>query len=470
MRPLPMRMRLTAWHLTVILASFALYSIAVYVGLRKAIEDTVDSQLRIRSDNIAQFLESASPQQDATVPRLLPKSSGLGPGDDLYQVSTGPGSVLYQSPAMHELEVPLDPARLRAHYRHRRDQGNYTTYYHRQGDVRVLSSTLQIANEEYHVQVATIVSPLYEVLEAFSLWAGTGLPLVLCAAGIGGYWLSGRAMKPVRDLVLATREISERNLSSRLEVPAARDELRELAETMNAMLARLEMAFTRVTRFTSDASHELRTPIAVIRTTSEVLLEQERAPAQYQEMVRQILRESEFTSALIEQLLTLARADADTAQLSLEPMDLRGLIEEILPGARTLAEGQEIVWSTDLPAHAIVVLGSRSHLRRLLMILIDNAVRYTAAGGQIRLRLEQVGEDALIEVVDAGIGIPAEELAHIFDRFFRASNARFFNPEGTGLGLSIASWIAAAHGAKLTAHSVAGSGTSMRVRIRVEAQ
>jgi heavy metal sensor kinase len=468
-RPPPIRVRLTAWYLAVIFASLALYSIGMYFGLRKAIEDTVDHQLRVRSDNIAQFLETNALQQTAAAPQLLPKASGLGLGDELYQVTNASDVMLYQSPAMHELEVPLDLKRLHNHYRHHRDEGNFTTFYRRGSDVRVLSVKVRVGGNEYRVQVGTIVSPLYEILETFRLWAWTGLPLIVGVAGLGGYWLSGRAMKPVHNLVLSTREISERNLSRRLQVPAAQDELRELADTVNAMLDRLEAAFTRITRFTADASHELRTPITVIRTTSEVILQKSRTCEEYREMVGQILRESEFTSELIDQLLTLARADADIAQLSLEPTDLRELIGELDSGSRTLAHSRGIDWSVQIPTDPLVVLADRPHLRRLLLILIDNACRYTQRGGSVRLKLEARGQEALTEVTDTGIGVPPEELTHIFDRFYRAANARYFHPDGSGLGLSIAHWIATTHGGTLTAQSSIGSGTSLWLRLRVSA-
>ncbi len=255
------------------------------------------------------------------------------------------------------------------------------------------------------------------------------------------------------------------SLSRRIAVPLAQDELRQLAETINAMLARLESAFTRITRFTADASHELRTPITVIRTTAEVILERERSTAEFKEMVGLILRESESTSTLIEQLLTLARTDADTEQLKLEEMDLRAVIEEIDAGGRTLAEASGVHWTMEIHAQPVIVLGDRPHLRRLLLILIENACRYTETGGSVRLTLSVQQDETLIEVADTGIGIPPAELKHVFDRFYRASNARFFDAEGTGLGLPIARWIATVHGGTLTAQSTLRSGTCMSVRL-----
>lgn len=466
MRPPPIRVQLTGWYLAVIFASLALYSIGMYFGLQRAIEATVDSQLQVRSDNLAQFLKKNADRQAAQAPQLLPQTSGLGLRDDLYQITDGSSTMLYQSPAMHDLNVPLDTTQLHDHYRHHRDEGGFTTYYHREGDVRVLASKVQVGRTEYRVQVATVVSPLYDVLETFGVWAWTGLPLILCAAGFGGYWLSGRAMKPIHNLVLSTRAITERNLSNRIQVPAAQDELRDLSETINAMLDRLHSAFARITRFTSDASHELRTPIAVIRTTSEVILERDRSVQEYKEMVGQILKESESTSFLIEQLLILARTDADTEQLSFEEIDLCTFLKELDQVGKTLTESVDLRWSSAIPREPITVSGDRQHLRRLLLILIENACRYTQKGGSVRLSLSLQQQEATIEVTDSGIGIPADEVTRIFERFYRATNARFFDASGTGIGLSIAQWIASIHGGALTVQSAVGSGTSMFVRLR----
>jgi heavy metal sensor kinase len=441
-------------------------SLAMYFGIQKAIENTVDAQLEARSDRIKHFLEPYNPKQVVATPQLLPAEAALAPGDELYQITDAGGAMLFQSPAMRQLEVPLDTNQLYHHYRHHRDQANFTTYYRRHADVRVLASLVQVGEKAYRIQVATDVNPLYAVLETFRNWAWTALPLIVCLAGLGGYWLTGRAMKPVHDLVRSTSNISERSLSNRILVPAAQDELRQLAETINAMLARLEAAFTRITRFTADASHELRTPITVIRTTAEVILERERSEAEIKEMVGLILRESESTSTLIEQLLILARTDAETEQLKREKLDLRSVIEELDPGSRALAEARGLRWTTDIPEPPVFVLGDRPHFRRLLLILIENACRYTQVGGSISLSLSVQGGEAVVEVADTGIGIPTDELAHVFERFYRASNARYFDPEGTGLGLPIAQWIASAHGGTLTAYSALGSGTCMSLRLQ----
>jgi signal transduction histidine kinase len=272
----------------------------------------------------------------------------------------------------------------------------------------------------------------------------------------------------VHNIASTAHGISEKNLSQRLEIPAANDELRQLSETLNEMLARLESAFSRVIRFTADASHELRTPVAAIRTTAEVILERHRSVEEYEEMVRQILAESEFTSELIENLLTLARADASPAQLELSSVDARSVVQEIIPGSEIRASHGGLEWSVSMASQEILALAERQSLKRLLLILVDNAIKYTPRGGSVRLTLRSTATQAVFEVIDSGIGITPEDLPHIFQRFYRASNARYLNADGSGLGLAIAQWIAVAHHGTLEALSPSGQGTTFRLTLPLQ--
>jgi heavy metal sensor kinase len=367
----------------------------------------------------------------------------------------------YIAPMMEPLHIPgavPDPNR----------SPQYMTISRRYLNVRVLSSTVEVSGQHYLVQVATVLSPLYAVLRGFRENALLALPFALLAAGTGGYWLSGRAMKPVHDITSTAHGISEQNLSQRLEIPAANDELRQLSETLNEMLERLDVAFTKIARFTAHASHELRTPIATIRTTAEVILQRPRTVMEYEEMVRLILAESEFASELIESLLTLARADANPAPLELSPIDARSVIEEILPGIEVRTSHLGLEWSVSIPSEKIVVLAERQFLKRLLLILLDNAINYTPRGGSVRFALRSTETDAVFEVTDSGIGIKPEDLPHIFDRFYRATNARYVNSDGSGLGLAIAEWIAASHRGKLEASSMPGEGTTLHLKLPLQ--
>jgi heavy metal sensor kinase len=279
-------------------------------------------------------------------------------------------------------------------------------------------------------------------------WASPAM-LVLCA--IAGYFLNRRALQPVDQITAMLRSISIGNLSQRLPVANTRDELQRLAETCNEMLARLEDAVERINRFTADASHELRSPVALVRTVAEYALRNPRIDAESKEAFEEILAESVETSQLLEDMLTLARADAGYGSSVFETVDLSQIVEDAAARQRPLAEAkqQTITVLTGGPAW---ITGDRSSLRRLVWILLDNAVKYTPARGNIEVDLRTTSSEAVLMVRDSGIGIPEELLPRIFDRFVRADPSRG-EVNGTGLGLAIAKWIAGAHHAKLSVQS-----------------
>jgi heavy metal sensor kinase len=458
LKPLPIRVRLTGWYLAVIGFTFVLSSLGMHLAMRSAIQRTVDRALSARVEEMRQFLWRHRRVSQLDLPGHFRQSSEIQPGEELFQVADSSGAWVYQAPMMEPLHVPgAIPDSNRP--------PQYVTISRRYLNVRVLSSTVEVSGQHYLVQVATVLSPLYAVLRGFRENALLALPFVLLAAGTGGYWLSGRAMKPVHDITSTAHGISEQNLSQRLEIPAASDELRQLSETLNEMLARLDAAFTKIVRFTADASHELRTPIATIRTTAEVILQRPRTVVEYEEMVRQILAESEFTSELIENLLTLARADANPAQLELSSVDARNVVQEIIPGSEIRASHLGLQWSVSITSQEILVLAERQSVKRLLLILVDNAIKYTPRGGSVTLTLRSTATQAVFEVIDSGIGIAPEDLPHIFERFYRASNARYVNSDGSGLGLAIAQWIANAHHGTVEALSVSGERTTFRLTL-----
>src|SRR5260370_30516145 len=197
---------------------------------------------------------------------------------------------------------------------------------------------------------------------------------------LGGYWISRRALAPVDEIALGARSIGIQNLCQRLSVPATGDELQRISETWNDMLARVESAVKRLSQFTADASHELRTPVALIRTTAELTLRRERSPDTYREALRQVVLESERTSRLVEDLLLLARADAGLPALSLELLELTPLVRDVCLQGQVLAEARQLQISTEAPEDPVYVEANDSALRRLLLLLLDNAVKYTPAG------------------------------------------------------------------------------------------
>ena len=293
------------------------------------------------------------------------------------------------------------------------------------------------------------------------LWSA---PVVLLIGSLGGYWMSRRALEPVDEITRAAQTIGIENLSRRLEVPAAGDELQRLSETWNSMLERLEAAVKRLSQFTADASHELRTPIALIRATAELTLRRERSAETYREALRQIMDDTDRTTRLIDDLLLLARADAGLPALPLDRVELTPLVRDVCEQGQILAQERQLEISTEAPEQPVFVDANDPALRRLLLLLVDNAVKYTPAGGQITVSVAMDTSGPTVTVRDTGIGIPDAALPHVFERFYRVEESRNREAGGAGLGLSIAQWIAERHHARLEAESVVGRGSAFRVR------
>ena len=292
------------------------------------------------------------------------------------------------------------------------------------------------------------------------------IPLALVLASLGGYWLSGRALAPVTQITADARRINATNLSARLAVPPAHDELRELSETLNAMLGRIDQSISQLRQFTADASHELRAPLALIHTAAEFSLLRERPREELVEALEKILRESRHTASLVDSLLLLARADSgEEGQQPRMSINLSALCQDAADRAVELASAKGISVSNDLGPTSIVVDGDETALRRLLLILVDNAIKYTPAGGSVSIQLAPEENAALIRITDTGIGIAPADLPYVFDRFWRADKVRPRATGGTGLGLAIARWIVNRHGGVIVVSSEVGRGSAFTVTL-----
>jgi len=289
-------------------------------------------------------------------------------------------------------------------------------------------------------------------------------------ASVLGYWLSGRALKPVNRIIESAERIGLQNLSQRLEVPKAVDELHRLTVTLNAMLERIESTVKRIRQFTANASHDLRTPVSLIRTHAELALRRTRSESEYRESLGRILSVSEETTQLIERLLTLARADAGAAQLHFTEIDLSLVLEKAARQIAVLAHSKGLSFAAEFCPAPLLVHGDAAAIESLLLTVLDNAVKYTRAGGRVNLRCLANADAALMEVEDTGIGIAAEDIPRVFDRFFRADQSRSAEVKGTGLGLSIAQWIAETHKGRIEVESRLGAGSIFRITLPLLAE
>ena len=453
MTNLPLRIRITAWYFAVLATGFSLFGVIAYYAMRGSILETVDENLHDQIQGVRELIARESGKADLA--RDLAQDEEIRAGSDLLQVSDSAGNWIYRSRTMAQFG-PAAPGEART---------SITTEQPDGVPLRVLTLAVEAAGKTYIAQLAYPLDDFYEALDRFRRVLFLSSPILLLLASAGGYWLSRRALGPVDQVTREARNISAQNLSSRLLVPRTGDELQRLTETLNGMLERLEQAFRRITQFTADASHELRTPVALMRTRAEVVLRRSRSEEEYRESLRQILEDLQRTSSLIENLMLLARADSGAEALERARINMVENVDEACLEARALAETKEISLHADLPEFPVWINGDANSLRRLFLILLDNAVKYTAPQGRIAVSLSSSDGCAVAEVRDTGIGIAAQDLPHIFERFFRADRARSRQTGGAGLGLSIGKWIAEAHGGTISAQSKPGEGSVFQVRI-----
>jgi heavy metal sensor kinase len=450
------RFRLTAWYAVILAATFAAVGIGVWVALRNSINDTVDKDLRSRLQAMRDYLRRQASGTGEDAVEELREDAALAPAGARFRISDNSGRWLYESPGTQGWETaPADII-------HLPKRGRIETIVHEGKPIRVLSATVPLGM----VQIGIPLDEFREMLNAFTWTVLLASPVLLLLASAGGYWMSRRALAPVERITRTASEIEAQHLSKRLPLPGTGDELDHLSKTLNAMFARLQDSFRRITQFTADASHELRTPVAIIRTTAEVARRKPRSDREYAEALDRILVESERTTELIEGLMALARADAKAEETVLEPVRLDQLVETTCAQARemTLEAGLTL---TVGEISQCTVSGDKAALRRLLIILLDNAVKYSSGGGGVWISLSPCHwagrATAVLEVRDNGIGISAEDLPHIFERFYRASKDRSRKIDGVGLGLSIGHSIAQRHGGEIKVDSQVGVGTVVRV-------
>jgi heavy metal sensor kinase len=459
MKKLSIGVRLMAWYVAIFALGEILFGGSMWFILRNNLYDLVDDQLESQMEDVKTFLQAQS--EGASTEHLQKELSGtyaIAHTGDFLQITTETGDVIFQSNFLQTHPSLLLPA-------NRIDSLAIQSRSVEDKHFRFAFEKLNLGSRIYTVTMGATADDAVATLELFRSSLLMFAPLLLIVAAGVGYWMSRRALAPVDALVRTARNIGGPNLSSRLEKLETGDELERLADTLNEMLGRIESAFLRVTQFTADASHELRTPVSLMRTEAELALRRSRTEGEYRESLRHILEESERTTLLIEQLLELARADSGRESVDLHPFDLRRTLRKVAEGWRQVAEVRSLEFSSAICDETMYVMGDQTLLRRLADILLDNAFKYTPSPGSVRLLLKQTEDNVVITVQDSGVGIAKEEQGKIFDRFYRLDKSRNRLQGGAGLGLAIAKWIVLQHHGSITVASDPGEGAMFRVEL-----
>ena len=452
---LSIRFRLTAWYSLSLAVVLALVAVASYFAMRASMYRAIDVDLRFRIAGVEEFLESRPGSNVHDLPKDIAENNTLGV---LFRIFDNGGQLIYESGPLTDHHISqVAPSPEGAAVLYRDEAAGWP--------VRLAAQRIVFRGQPIIVEVVQPLRFHYASLRDFETSLIISLPLLVLIAALVGYWLSGRALAPVNQIVRDARAIDSNRLSQRLSVPPAHDELRQLSETLNSMLDSIEASVSRIKQFTADASHELRAPVTLIQAAAEYTLRRERTRQELADAMSKILRESKWTSQLIDNLLLLARADSDDEVLKPGPVQLNAVLREAVDRTGQLASSKKLRIATDIDESELYVSGDLTLLQRLFFVLIENGVKYTPENGTVSVALRSSLDDAVIEVFDTGIGIAEEDLPHVFDRFWRADKVRSREMGGTGLGLSIAKWIVEKIGGSIQVESMLGRGSKFIVRL-----
>ena len=317
-------------------------------------------------------------------------------------------------------------------------------------------------HEDLTLHVGADLAEIDVLTRKFELACAVAAPAVAVIILCGALWGGRRALRPVEAITKAAEQISARRLDQRLPVPSARDEIGALVTVLNATFDRLQRSFEQAIRFSADASHQLKTPVTVLRLGLEEILNDPSTPPRQRETVSDLLHQTHRLTSVTEDLLLLARADAGRIELRREPMDLRALLDGWVDDARALGEPHELDISADLPAHLPVVADER-RVGLIVQNMVENAVKYNRAGGRIRIAARIDASGCALTIGNTGATIPPDRTEHVFERFFRARGDE--RAPGLGLGLSIARELARAHGGELALVRSADDWTEFQLRL-----
>ena len=435
MPALPIRVRLTLVYGGLLFLALAISGTAVVTLLRYRLTARLDAALDARLQGVEAFLIRETTAASANeIPVELAEYASTQPEGRYIEVIDEEGHELLKSDRV------LPPARTR-------------------------DRAFVLYGKTYHTKASASEGPIRESTQEMTILLLASTPLLLILIALTGYWISSRSLRPVDEMTKAARSIGAGNLSGRLPVPPARDELSRLAEAWNEMLGRLEESFARMQRFTADAAHELRTPLAALQTTADLALHRERSAAEYRDALTDVRGIAGRINRLAESLLAVARGEGAPAPHQLSQVDLASLLHEVTTEMRPLFDDKLLRLEVDVPTHPIHLQADADGLRRLAAILLDNALKFSSSGDTVKVCIDDGPNSLAVIVSDTGCGIPQESLTRIFDRFYRVDQSRDRKTGGYGLGLAIAQQIARTHHGRIEASSILGEGSTFRLRL-----
>jgi two-component system, OmpR family, sensor kinase len=464
MKRMSLRARLTLFYSAVLCVMLAVFGVLFYHALGLFVEQSLTSELH---DQVA-FLRNYARVNNGQLQLVYDPSDRqqaylIHVATRYYQVFRLPaGDLVVQSEELDLLGVRPTPEQARS----MADEKNYT-------DVVLPSERLRFQNSvipagdgatSFLVRVGIPLSPADAARRGFLRSLLFMVPLGVMFAALVGWQLTKRALRPMKSLAAATRNINIQNLQQRLPVWGAGDEVDDVAQAFNDTLARLENSVEQMKQFTASISHELRTPLTALRGEAEVALLEAHSVEEYQHVLASQLEEFDKLTQMVNQLLILARAEAGEIHWTEQSVDISALATSLAEQMEPIAAAREIHLQAQINS-GIIVCGDSNWLERLILNLLDNAIKFTGGGGKVLLQITSESGQAVMRLEDTGVGIPAEAIPHVFERFFRAEPSRSKNVEGVGLGLALAKWIVEQHHGTIEVESQPDMGSCFTVRL-----
>ena len=448
--PHTLRARLTFWYMAVMVAVLGVYVSVVLALVARNLSGALDA--RLRSD-FRWAAEMAEQGPDGSLTWFEGEPWTDGPW---LQVWTPGGELIYRTSVAARLPVPASESLVDA------ADGRIRSLPDDPAPFRILGDRATVGGRPVVIQVGRSEAFTRLEVRELAVLLLLGLPLTVAVAGAGGYALARGALSPLQRMAERARAITAANLDERLPIDSPRDELGRLAAVFNDTLGRLESSFNQMRRFTSDVSHELRTPLTAIRSVGEVGLREHRDAGAYEQVIQSMLEETDRLTRLVDRLLLVSRADRGELALAHRPVELGALADDVAAHLGVLAEEKRQSMTVEHAARARC-LGDQIALRQAVINLVDNAIRYTPAEGEIRLRVAVSSGNAVLEVSDTGPGIPPRDRSRLFDRFYRGAQGAASG--GSGLGLSIAKWAVEANHGRLAYERIDGRGSRFRITL-----
>ena len=442
------------------------FSLFVYLTLERILEVNLHDTLEKEAQTIGDaLLSKISETGDPYVINEIEEHFAPRTTNHFLRVSRESGAVLYQSgqPQDHSFDAKsVSPARLEAPASWQKEIMPNGT--------RLFVYGMTYTNPEgmkFSIQAGASSNPIQKVLRSLLETLSIALPLIVAAAIAGGYFLMRRALRPLRQIATVAETITSRNLNERMPGPGTGDEIEQLAESINRMMARLEDSFQQIHRFSADASHEIRTPLAILRGELKDLLRTPHLTTNVRDSAASALEEAERLSRIVEQLLEMTRLEAGETLSNLQRFDLGEMTHTAVEQLRLLADEKHVGLRFE-GTRDLYIKGDPIRMRQVVVNLVDNAIKYTPAGGSILVSSIVTGNKAVLEVRDTGIGIPESDIPHVFERFYRVDGDRSRQLGGTGLGLAIVKSICTVFGGVVSVHSELGTGTTFHLELPLE--